>query len=1415
MGTLREPTDYGATVTAGSSDDTFRLRSYQAEMVEESLRANIIVAMDTGSGKTHIALRLAAAVLEICNPEQLVWFLVPTVALCEQQGEVFKSNLPAYGIKTLSGNDDVDRWTDQNTWDTVLKNVRVVLSTHQVLLDALTHAFVKMSRLALIIFDEAHHCSQNHPANKIMKDFYKPFVQENSGFSAPRILGLTASPIMRANVKGGDLEKIEENLCSVAKSPKVYRSELIRFVHKPKLLKVTYPLEDPSPSYSDRLAVFLEAYNAYDLTTDPYIVELRRRIRQGDEEASQKLRKVYEKFDTYCYNQLKSIVKKAKAIHDELGYSTTDWYLLQCISKYQNAFQNSDQQLYKWSHQERDHLMKIFNRLLSQEDDINQPISLKGLSRKVDTLVDILVTETRSEFTGLVFVEQRVWVAALAEILSTHPRTKDLFNLGTFVGSSQSFKRKTNIADLAEPRNQQNILDDFRAGRKNIILATSALEEGIDVTSCHLVICFERPKNLKSFIQRRGRARKEMSKYIIMLSESDQIVGSPERWQALEQEMVNAYLSDVREVRAAEERERTDDQAEMFYKVPNTGALLTLDNASPHLHHFCSSLSLGAYVDSRPQFTFSKDEVGRITAEVLLPLSIDPAYREFKSEFSWNTERMAKNEAAFQAYKALHQGGLVNDNLLPSHEVDIDEEAEFNIPSITPSLVEVSSPYDPWVVVAKCQQQNPRAYHRILLELKDMGSEPLFMVLMTPRAMPEIPEVPLYWNKSRTFSIKSSRLPDTVVSEEGLDTLRAITWKLLYSVFYSRMQEKRRDFLWLLFPCESRDLTPDYPQLRALDVKTDGHDLASVRLEEKHTKLADWGLVSIQGDARKYIVQGINHEKHDGVQLQVARMPKRRDFLHRVVERNEENGAYSRIDFLNAKDCVVSNLPAAYSIFALFVPSMLHKYETHMVVETLRTTILEPVTINPGRLDLIVSAITSSGTGEESNYQRLEFLGDCILKFIASVHLMAAHLTWPESFLTKKKGKIVSNGFLARATKTIGLDRFIITKRFTGAKWQPKYVGDLMSPPPAKEKILRSSKLLADVIESLIGLSYIEGGFDNALICTQTLLPLEQWTPIPDANDILFKSAPSDVDANHITMLEKLIGYTFNKKVLLLEAVTHASYNGPNARCSYERLEFLGDAVLDYIISKRLYLHTPDVSHQKMHAIRTSMANAAFLTFRMFETTVEQIVSIDTKTMQPETKYFALWQFMRHNSSQLRSSRETTLQQHAACRERVIDALQHDAKFPWHLLALTDAPKYFSDIVESVIGAIYIDSQGSISACEIFVRRLGILNALERILRDEVDCLHPKERLGHLAVELAVQYVRLDPEEGNKMYKCQVRVGDKDVGCPVEGLKRLNAETIAAWKAIRIIEGLDHAGMSEIEDYTDDEWHDAKEGVGE
>jgi ERCC4-related helicase len=54
----------------------------------------------------------------------------------------------------LVGSDGVARWSEQRIWDDILKNMQIVVSTHEVLFDALTHGFVNMLDFALLIFDE-------------------------------------------------------------------------------------------------------------------------------------------------------------------------------------------------------------------------------------------------------------------------------------------------------------------------------------------------------------------------------------------------------------------------------------------------------------------------------------------------------------------------------------------------------------------------------------------------------------------------------------------------------------------------------------------------------------------------------------------------------------------------------------------------------------------------------------------------------------------------------------------------------------------------------------------------------------------------------------------------------------------------------------------------------------------------------------------------------------------------------------------------------------------------------------------------------------------------------------------------------------------------------------------------------------
>lgn len=110
--------------------------------------------MQARQGADTTYLPLSPTTLDYISPIQLVWFLAPTVALCEQQYDVFQANLPGYGHLLLCGR-DVELWTTQSAWNEVFRhNVRIVMSTHQILLDALTHGFMSLQKLALLIFDE-------------------------------------------------------------------------------------------------------------------------------------------------------------------------------------------------------------------------------------------------------------------------------------------------------------------------------------------------------------------------------------------------------------------------------------------------------------------------------------------------------------------------------------------------------------------------------------------------------------------------------------------------------------------------------------------------------------------------------------------------------------------------------------------------------------------------------------------------------------------------------------------------------------------------------------------------------------------------------------------------------------------------------------------------------------------------------------------------------------------------------------------------------------------------------------------------------------------------------------------------------------------------------------------------------------
>lgn len=73
-------------------------------------------------------------------------------------------------------------------------------------------------------------------------------------------------------------------------------------------------------------------------------------------------------------------------------------------------------------------------------------------------------------------------------------------------------------------QNLMKNIEDFKRDKINVLIATSVIEEGLDVSTCNLVISINEVLNVKSFIQTKGRARQKNSKFVFLCAEEEKSV---------------------------------------------------------------------------------------------------------------------------------------------------------------------------------------------------------------------------------------------------------------------------------------------------------------------------------------------------------------------------------------------------------------------------------------------------------------------------------------------------------------------------------------------------------------------------------------------------------------------------------------------------------------------------------------------------------------------------------------------------------------------------------------------------------------------------------------------------------------------------------------------------------------------------
>jgi len=223
----------------------------------------------------------------------------------------------------------------------------------------------------------------------------------------------------------------------------------------------------------------------------------------------------------------------------------------------------------------------------------------------------------------------------------------------------------------------------------------------------------------------------------------------------------------------------------------------------------------------------------------------------------------------------------------------------------------------------------------------------------------------------------------------------------------------------------------------------------------------------------------------------------------------------------------------------------------------------------------------------------------------------------------------------------------------------------------------------------------------------------------------------------NLNPLQELLGYNFKNKKLLETALTHRScLNEPGVKESYERLEFLGDAVLEMIISVYLFNKYPD----KMEGYLTAARSA----------------TVRTEALSKISKNHGIDTFIRMSRGE-----EST--------------------------GGRNNPSILEDVIESLIGALYCD--GGIDAANQFFTKFILPNAVEIItedkLKDAKSSLQERVQSKGFTSPLYKTIKESGPDH-DKTFEVAVFINNQEITSG-SGKSKQEAEQNAAKKAIELI----------------------------
>ncbi|XP_032687848.1 endoribonuclease Dicer-like [Odontomachus brunneus] len=386
----------------------------------------------------------------------------------------------------------------------------------------------------------------------------------------------------------------------------------------------------------------------------------------------------------------------------------------------------------------------------------------------------------------------------------------------------------------------------------------------------------------------------------------------------------------------------------------------------------------------------------------------------------------------------------------------------------------------------------------------------------------------------------------------------------------------------------------------------------------------------------------------------------------------------------------------------------------------------------------IMQALTTKMCHDMFNLERLETLGDSYLKLITSLFLYHSFPTLNEGQLTALKGRIIGNRnlYYSGVNKSIPgrmkVDEFTPTSTFIVPAYavfrqlqkilldqdvSPNILYEL--PIPDEERLtgeiststintmqniisqwslaenqtglehylnvqIIPDKAVSDSVEALIGVYLRSTGISGAakLLKWFGILPDieidELLSGTSSLNPIIGNGNPNE----HMPWadnIEKRLGYKFNNRAYLLQAFTHPSYTVNRITDCYQRLEFLGDAILDFLITCHIYESCGNLSPGALTDLRSALVNNVTFACLAVRYGLHTCLLAYAPQLHEIINRFVKFQEERDY----------------AINDELLWVLLEEEDC--NIAEYIDVPKVLGDLFETLIGAIYLDSNRNLT----------------------------------------------------------------------------------------------------------------------